>query len=758
MNDISSPSPPPRQGAASPPPKCAICLGTCSNKCFSDSCRHQFCFTCLLEWSKVKAECPLCKQPFKSIIYNIKSNDEYDEHVIVHDAFQGGRGFHNIENYFLPPSPSRHFQFRTTFTVDQGGELAIQQMLLSHPLTNSLYNFPDNYVLPRQSRFGRIRHTRRASSATSFRRSIYMTNLWVYAPPDVTGRYREATPQFFSDNPAARNRLVPWLNRELNALLRENTQQVMHLVDVIMEYLPRWHIRSRAFKRLLETYLTNKTDHFIHEFYNFMRSPYDMIGYDRHIIYSNRPTSPTYSISDQEEDSDVTIVNVPEPITINNHPFRRPTIEVIEINSDSSHDSDVIIGEPQAPEIILLDSDTNEDVRTLELSTSVSSDDSSNSETYRKPVLPLKIRFKRKRQSKEKKSKNKKRCCQRYCSSCASSSSSEDSTDSASLSNDSSNKRSKRKQKYKKKARNHKDSKVRLKRKVNKRSENCSSDSDSRNVVEKPSTGFDSDDSIPLSEIKNQELVKQKSKKSSAIELSQNHTVTSSNSYESNSLRTDTEDQSKPSCSRWKPKVTSSRLHDTKPCQGNSDTNSSKLTASVTRIKEDSSFQSSDCNNYPQFDEVNRYEPFSHYPLLGSTLKQYNDTSTTSLGSRYYGGLDFNIPKISETPPLPSSEDVGSTYNNLLYDYHYDNFREYNRSDNKMGQFCPSHNIPSRVNVAVGTSPELNGTGFSTYDNYCSPHSSNSRRLQSVIVKKENKDNSKNSLRLMAVSSESDSD
>lgn len=31
---------------------------------------------------KVKAECPLCKQPFNSIIHNVKSNHEYDEHQI----------------------------------------------------------------------------------------------------------------------------------------------------------------------------------------------------------------------------------------------------------------------------------------------------------------------------------------------------------------------------------------------------------------------------------------------------------------------------------------------------------------------------------------------------------------------------------------------------------------------------------------------------------------------------------------------------
>lgn len=38
----------------SPPPNCAICLSKCKDRCFTDSCLHQFCFKCLSEWSKVR--------------------------------------------------------------------------------------------------------------------------------------------------------------------------------------------------------------------------------------------------------------------------------------------------------------------------------------------------------------------------------------------------------------------------------------------------------------------------------------------------------------------------------------------------------------------------------------------------------------------------------------------------------------------------------------------------------------------------------
>ncbi len=72
-----------RKRSASPEAtKCAICLGDVVNRSCSNACVHQFCFGCLLEWSKVKPECPLCKSSFRSIYHNFRSNNEYDEHVV----------------------------------------------------------------------------------------------------------------------------------------------------------------------------------------------------------------------------------------------------------------------------------------------------------------------------------------------------------------------------------------------------------------------------------------------------------------------------------------------------------------------------------------------------------------------------------------------------------------------------------------------------------------------------------------------------
>ncbi|XP_050315973.1 E3 ubiquitin-protein ligase Topors-like isoform X2 [Anthonomus grandis grandis] len=331
-----------RPQSASTPPHCAICLGNCMDKCFSDSCIHQFCFQCLVQWSKVKAECPLCKQPFKSIIHNVISNEEYDTHVVEPPRNEDPMLHRLREDYWFLPLPRaqrQQFHVRTTFTVDSTGEHAIQQMLLSSPFAAGTITvdagIPDlsmSSMDPTRTIYPRHR---RDYSATSFRRSIYAQNLWVVHDDHMLGmRYRDCTPTYFRNNPAARHRLVPWLNRELNALLYEDTRLIMQVVDLILDNLANYHICGRTFRNLLHEYFNVKTDHFIHEFYNFMRSPFDMVGYDRNITYHSRPTS-----------SPVPVIE-----------------ETVEIPDDNSNDSDVVLVETSTEPPVTIDLlDTNTD-------------------------------------------------------------------------------------------------------------------------------------------------------------------------------------------------------------------------------------------------------------------------------------------------------------------------------------------------------------------------------------------------------------
>ncbi|KAM6960432.1 uncharacterized protein LKV04_022004 [Tautogolabrus adspersus] len=66
---------------ASPDSKCPICLDRFNNLAYLDRCLHRFCFPCIQEWSHNKAECPLCKQPFTSILHSVRAEDDFKEYT-----------------------------------------------------------------------------------------------------------------------------------------------------------------------------------------------------------------------------------------------------------------------------------------------------------------------------------------------------------------------------------------------------------------------------------------------------------------------------------------------------------------------------------------------------------------------------------------------------------------------------------------------------------------------------------------------------
>ena len=53
--------------------QCAICLGSHVDKAYPN-CGHVFCFECLANWSRIKLECPTCRQPFTSFFHSYQSS------------------------------------------------------------------------------------------------------------------------------------------------------------------------------------------------------------------------------------------------------------------------------------------------------------------------------------------------------------------------------------------------------------------------------------------------------------------------------------------------------------------------------------------------------------------------------------------------------------------------------------------------------------------------------------------------------------
>ncbi|XP_058459548.1 E3 ubiquitin-protein ligase Topors [Malaya genurostris] len=320
-------------GRFSPPPKCAICLGKCRQKCYTDSCRHQFCYRCLLEWSKIKAECPLCKQVFRSIIYKQKTFGRYEEHIIsiVPPASPpstasgpgigptgGGTGrappqvYHRLD-FTLSQTP--RFTYSATLRVQPSQSERLQQLFLhqSGDVQRFSREYPDDSIPSRQN-------------GPEWRRYIYHRRLHARPLPDINGRFRECSAAFYRENPAQIHRLMPWINRELIALCRGNPAQVTLIMENFTNLLMTHDITSPAFRERVSYWGRTRSVHFIHELLNFARSPYDMIGYDRCVQYdpyqnnvvvlssssSSSSGSSTSSISEASDGED-DVVRIVEP-------------------------------------------------------------------------------------------------------------------------------------------------------------------------------------------------------------------------------------------------------------------------------------------------------------------------------------------------------------------------------------------------------------------------------------------------------------
>ncbi|XP_062985265.1 E3 ubiquitin-protein ligase Topors [Elgaria multicarinata webbii] len=300
---------------ASPDSKCPICLDKFDNVAYLDRCLHRFCFRCVQEWSKNKAECPLCKQPFHSILHSMRSEDNFKVYRVKPLDTES----------FANPGGTR-FRYRTTLTRERRTSV--------HPRRSSsarrTVSPPDNGILfeglsgqPTRQRdaemhqmIRRLASRRQASlegrsmrqiqeqDIINFRRALYRSGTRVRSIEDG-GRYRDIAAEFFRRNPACLHRLVPWLKRELTVLFGAHGSLVNIVQHIIMSNVTRYDLESQAFADDLKPFLLHRTEHFLHEFINFARCPFNIEAYDQHANYDC--PAPSYEEGSRSESSIITI-------------------------------------------------------------------------------------------------------------------------------------------------------------------------------------------------------------------------------------------------------------------------------------------------------------------------------------------------------------------------------------------------------------------------------------------------------------------
>lgn len=342
-------------GRSSPEPNCPICLGRIESKAFAHGCFHIFCRTCLVEWSKVKPECPVCRQQFSRIIFNVKSMSDFEEHIvptrIPNPIMDRTQSFHFWALHNLGPSSgSASASLQRLMTMDEvyrvpnitpfihpvphisstASSTAAGPSSLSYRITISPRQqmWPEGVVGNGTSGHLRLTATHRGThlsvtpstsndyqpfppvpGTSAFRCYVYDYNLW--AKSDSSSRTsRNSSAKFYRDNPALTHRLIAFINRELNAIL--DSSQAL-LPDIITS-LTQYDLRSRKFRRIVEPHLVRRTDQFIHEIYSFAISAcHDMLDYDNRVVYVRKeqakifttdPPVPPLGFSYEVESSD----------------------------------------------------------------------------------------------------------------------------------------------------------------------------------------------------------------------------------------------------------------------------------------------------------------------------------------------------------------------------------------------------------------------------------------------------------------------
>ncbi|KAI8509064.1 hypothetical protein Bbelb_129120 [Branchiostoma belcheri] len=260
---VQKPAPP------SPDRNCSICLQQFNNKAFADNCFHSFCYACIKEWSKVKATCPLCKTDFQSIIHTVKSIDDYQQDYLLP---LGNGTFGTIDG--------ERFRYRTTLNLGR------RMMAESRVRIDEQMAIFHSYARHERIHCSRRYRPERRMSAISIRKRVYSRGLRARGVQGDEGRSRDISAQFYRRNPAVTHRLVPWLSRELEALVASR-DIVDFLLQLIITVIQQVDLGSSTIKHTLEPYLLHRTDHFLHEFITFAKYPFDMAAFDRNVIYES---------------------------------------------------------------------------------------------------------------------------------------------------------------------------------------------------------------------------------------------------------------------------------------------------------------------------------------------------------------------------------------------------------------------------------------------------------------------------------------
>ncbi|CED82527.1 FOG: Predicted E3 ubiquitin ligase [Phaffia rhodozyma] len=273
---------------------CIICLQTVRDRTVLVNCGHDaFCFGCICTWSEQSRKCPLCSKPMGDyLLHDLETPPPYVRFFL--SPLVSKPSSVHPQNPYLPPASITRRQPRRRDRASIN---------------------PENEADDTERRVER-------------RREIYRWGLYTkHVGSNVTTRYKPIpTPQQFALNTDMIGRATVFLRREFRVWTGVDVEFMVSYTISLMKSID---LRSDAAVRLLAEFLDvgegeqrRNAEHFAHEVYSFIRSPFrELHLYDRAAQYDPVPSRRRL---EQDDNDDGTSRSISRSLR-SNHRDRSPS-------------------------------------------------------------------------------------------------------------------------------------------------------------------------------------------------------------------------------------------------------------------------------------------------------------------------------------------------------------------------------------------------------------------------------------------------
>lgn len=281
---------------------CVICLSAITEACTARPCSHRnFDFLCLASWLQLKSSCPLCKAEISAIQYDFADEGStWKTYKVPKIGLQRGGAEGDSSSTSTPPRSSSF-----THPYRRGGlaSRGYARRVASQQLASTSADADD-----------------RAREILARRRHVYRNRLYsLHVGSNSASRYREVTPAHFQTDADLLSRARTWVRRELQvfeflnddassgnpsadgggagsegrrARRQNNAEFVLEYVVAILKTVDMQASSGHA-ENLLSDFLGREHCRvFLHELRSFVRSPYSVEAWDRHVQYDEAQAAP----------------------------------------------------------------------------------------------------------------------------------------------------------------------------------------------------------------------------------------------------------------------------------------------------------------------------------------------------------------------------------------------------------------------------------------------------------------------------------